>query len=73
MSEGSGEIIVKGGSVNLDYDDAIYVRDPNDPRKHQNSSRKITRVVVVDEEQVTKYDSDENPGGLRWTVTVYTK
>ena len=73
MAEGEGEIIIRGGSVNLDYDDAIYVKDRNDPKVHRNASRKITRIWVVDESGVTKYDSGEHNGGLKWIVTVRTK
>jgi hypothetical protein len=67
-----GIIIIKGGSVDLDYDESIYPKDPNDPKKHKNDNRKVTRILVQDEHDVTKYDSNgENP--LKWKVTVFTR
>ena len=41
-----GVIIIKGGSVDLEYDENVYVKDPLDPRSHKNPNKKITRVVI---------------------------
>lgn len=73
MSDGSGEIIVKGGSVDLQFDGTLYQRSLSDPAKHGNPNRKITSIVIVDEEGTEKFNSGESSSGLRWTVTVHTK
>jgi hypothetical protein len=73
MSDGSGEIIIRGGSVELEFDDNVYKKDSSDPKKHQNATRKITKVVVLDETGAEKFNSSDNQGGLKWSVTVYTK
>jgi hypothetical protein len=73
MSDGTGEIIVKGGSVDLQFDAAIFPRDPNDLAKHGNPNRKITSIVIVDDEDAEVFNSGDNPSGLKWTVTVITK
>jgi hypothetical protein len=73
MSDGSGEIIIKGASVHVEFNGTIYKKDPNDPNKHDNANRKITKIVVVDESGAEKYNSGDNPGGLKWEVTVSTK
>jgi len=73
MGEGGGEIIIKGGSVEVAFADSLYPKDPNDPSKHKNSNRKITRIVVRDENGGTLYDSGTNNGGLKFEVTVSTK
>jgi hypothetical protein len=73
MSDGSGEIIIKGASVHLEFNGAIFLKDPNDPRRHDNPNRKITKIVVADENGVEKFNSGDNPGGMKWTVTVSTK
>jgi len=65
-----GVIIIKGGSVDLDYDEGIYERDPTHPRSHRNSSRKITRVVITGD---ISYDSGDHPAGLRCTITTTCK
>lgn len=72
MSDGGGDIIIKGGSVNVQFDDSLYRKDPNDPKKHDNANRKITRIVIVDENDAEQYNSGDSPNGLKWTITVST-
>lgn len=64
-----GVIIIKGGSVDLDYDESIYEKNPANPRSHKNSTRKITRVVITGD---LSYDSGDRPEGLRCTITTTT-
>jgi hypothetical protein len=73
MSDDPGNIIIKGGSVDLDYDDTIYVKESGNPKIHKNENRNITRILVLDEKKAPVYDSEQHNEGLRWTVTVYTK
>jgi hypothetical protein len=66
-----GDIIIKGGSVDLTFDDNVYKKDdPNKPRKHGNPKGKITQIVVVDENGTEKCNSGVSPSGLKWTITV---
>ena len=65
-----GVIIIKGGSVDLDYDEDIYPRDPANPKSHKNSNRKITRIVIEGDES---FDSGDRPNGLRCTITISSK
>jgi hypothetical protein len=65
-----GDIIIKGGSVDLDYDESVYQKDPADPKSHKNSTRKITRVVIAGD---ISYDSGDHPEGLRCTITTTCK
>ena len=73
MGEGSGEIIIKGGSVHLSFDSGLYQKDPADPGTRKHHGRKITRVRVEDENGSSLYDSGHNDSGLKWKVTVSTK
>jgi hypothetical protein len=72
-----GEIIIKGGSVEVEYDGNTYVQDPTNPRKHQNPNKKITKVVITDltnpARPVVVYDSGDNPGGLKWEIRTTCK
>ena len=70
MSDGGGDIIIKGGSVDLQYDESIYKKDSGDPKSHKNQTRKITRVVITGD---IRYDSDDHPEGLSCTITVSSK
>jgi hypothetical protein len=65
-----GDIIIKGGSVDLEYDESIYEKDPADPKSHKNSTRKITRVVITGD---ISYDSGDHKDGLRCTITTTCK
>jgi hypothetical protein len=65
-----GVIIIKGGSVDLEYDENTYVKDPLDPRSHKNSNKKITRVVISGD---ISFDSGEFKDGLRCTITTTCK
>ena len=69
-SNGSGDIIIKGGSVEVRFDSAGYTKNGN---KHDNPNKKITQIVVVDENGVEKCNSGDSPAGLKWKVTVSTK
>lgn len=72
MGDGGGDIIIKGGSIDVNFDDNLYLKNPADPRRHENASRKITRITVVDETTKTVYDSGDDPSGLSWTVKFFT-
>src|SRR5713226_7930353 len=66
-----GDIIIKGGSVDIDYDDAVYPPDPCRPRKHKGNNQTIVRVTVADEGNNLKYRSEERRVGKecrsRWS------
>jgi hypothetical protein len=69
---GGGEIIIKGGSVELSFDGTLYVKSA-DPKIHKHATRKITRVQVDDEDGNSRFDSGPNNSGLKWTITVSTR
>jgi hypothetical protein len=71
MADG-GDIIIKGGSVEVNFDNNFYRSDPIDPNKHRNDSRKITRILVEDQDGKVQFDSGADPSGLRWIITVST-
>ena len=73
MSDGGGEIIIKGGSVNIQFAESLYKKDPSDPKKHENANRRITGIVIVDENGAEQFNSGDKPNGLKWTITVSTK
>jgi hypothetical protein len=71
MANGS-DIIIKGGSVDIDFDDEKYPKEPGKPRNHKGNDQTITRVTVADENNTVKYDSNTaNADPARWTVYVY--
>jgi hypothetical protein len=69
-----GDIIIKGSSVDIDYDNDFYPAQPG-KRSHKNDKQAITRVTVEDAGGTSKYDSAKNGGAdtSAWTITVYCK
>jgi hypothetical protein len=73
MAENGGDIIIKGGSVELTFNDGIYQKAVStDPSTYRNPDRQITRVVVLDEAGNVRLDSGASTG-LRWSITVSSK
>ena len=71
MANGA-DIIIKGSSVDIDYDDARYPKEPGKPRNHKAGDNTITRVTVEDENNTMQYDSsNEAADPSRWTIHVY--
>ena len=60
-----GDIIIKGGSVDLIYNETYYPRDSKDPQRHTNSRGKITRIIITGD---VTYDSGEFPDGLQCEI-----
>jgi hypothetical protein len=60
-----GDIIIKGGSVDLFYNEDVYGRDSSDPQRHTNADQKITRVVITGD---ISFDSGDYPEGLHCTI-----
>jgi len=72
MGEGGGEIIIKGGSVEVNFDDSLYLKEQLDPNKHKNANRMITRVQVQDASGRSLLDEADDKDGLQWLITVST-
>ena len=60
MADGA-DIIIKGGSVELVYDETVYPQNPTDRERHSNPNKKITRIVITGD---LTYDSGEFPDGV---------
>jgi hypothetical protein len=72
MADG-GDIIIRGGSVDLEYDEAVYPMEFGHPKKHSASGKKIRQITVTDiDSGRILYDSDDHPDGLKYMVSVFT-
>ena len=65
-----GDIIIKGSSVDLNYDESVYPKDSIDHQKHKNQNKKITRVLITGD---ISFDSGEHPSGLVCEITTFCK
>jgi len=67
MSNGTQDIIIKGGSTEVIFNDDIYTPDPLKPHTYINAEKKIVRVVITGD---IEYDSGgEKESGLRCEIT----
>jgi hypothetical protein len=64
-----GDIIIKGGSVDIQYDDSLYVKEGE--WNHINLNKRITRITITDENEKLLYDSGVNSNGLRWEIKAH--
>lgn len=69
MANGA-DIIIKGGSVELEFDDAVYPKEPGSPKKHKNNGKKITRVVITGD---IAFDSGDQPNGISCEIRASCK
>lgn len=70
MADG-GDIIIRGGSCYLIFDDSMYPPEPGSPGSHKNKdNQKVTRVVITGD---ISYDSGDNPSGLGCEIRVACK
>ena len=63
-----GDIIIKGTSIDITFDDAKYPPGGNGSHKGQ---RKMQRIVVTDGQDQVTFDS-QLQDVKKWTVTVST-
>jgi hypothetical protein len=59
MSNGTSDIIIKGGSAEVHFDDDIYEQDPQNPQRYQNAEKKITRVEIIGDLSFDSGDKEE--------------
>ncbi len=70
--DGSSEIIIKGGSCEIHFDDKVIKKDPKDrkKRKHRCDSLTITRIVIKGNQA---FDSQNMPDGFKGKITITCK
>jgi hypothetical protein len=61
MSDGAGEIIIKGGSCEIHFDHDIFQRDEFDVKKRSQATMNIKRITISGDTQFADLDTDEHP------------
>ena len=64
----SSDIIIKGGSVELVFDDTIFHKEVNDPKIRKAREMKITQVIITGGGM--DWSSPEFPQGSDCTIRV---
>jgi hypothetical protein len=62
-----GDIIIKGGSCEIHFDDGVFKKDDSDPRKtkHKHDVLKIRRIVITGDAKFDEAFSDGFTGEIR--------
>lgn len=68
MSNGSTDIIIKGGSAEVHFDDSVYEQDPHDPSRYSNENKKIMRIVITGD---LSFDSGSKTEGWQCEITAH--
>ena len=70
MSDGSGEIIIKGGSCEISFDHDVFGAVEGDPKTHKHHTLNIKRIIISGDEQFPDYDTGEHPDKFNGTVRI---
>ncbi len=69
--DGGGDIVIRGGSCELIYNDGKYPRDPANPNKHKNiENQKVVRVIITGE---ISFDTGDHPDGMTCEIITMVK
>lgn len=72
-SDSSGEIIIKGGSCDIEFADGVFDLERSDGKqkhKHKDVKIKIHRIEITGDEP---FDSGEMPAGFKGKITIRYK
>ncbi len=71
-SDSSGEIIIKGGSCEIEFADGIFDLDRSDRKrqKHKHKELKIHRIVITGNQS---FDSGDINGGFKGEIKIKYK
>lgn len=70
MSDGSGEIIIKGGSCEIYFDHDTFHRDENDPRKRKHPTLNIKQIIISGDSAFQNHDTGEHPNKFEGTIRI---
>ena len=71
MADTGGDIIIKGGSCEIHFEDGLYTKDGDDPKRriHKHVSYKIRRIEISGDD-VFKGDF---PDGFEGEINIWCK
>jgi hypothetical protein len=69
MSDGSGEIIIKGSSCQIYFDHDVFQRDETDVKK-RSTTLNIKQIIISGDQQFADYNSGEHPTKFTGTIKV---
>lgn len=68
MSSSSADINIKSGSVALEYDDTVYVKNSIDPHVHSSHDKKVIQIIISG--PALDYDTGVHAEGLPCSIRI---
>ena len=72
MSDGGGEIIIKGGSCEIYFDHDVFRPDENDPKKRR-ASLNIKQITISGDNQFADHDTGEHADKFAGTIRIFCR
>jgi len=69
MSDGSGEIIIKGGSCELYFDHNIFEPVDGDPKRHKGTLN-IKQITISGDQEFEDHDTGEHSDKFTGTIKI---
>lgn len=73
MSDGSGEIVIRGGSCEIYFDHDVFQQDGTDYKRHKNNTLNIKQITISGDSQFADHDTGEHPDKFRGTIRIICK
>ncbi len=70
MSDGSGEIIIKGGSCEISFDHHVFQAVEGDPKTHKHFTLNIKQITISGDDLFADHDTGEHPDKFKGTVRI---
>ena len=73
MSDGSGEIIIKGGSCEIYFNPEEFPEYGKDPKRHKTESLSIKQIIISGDSEFKDFDTGEHPSRFLGTIKIICK
>ena len=70
MSDGSGEIIIKGGSCEIYFNHEVFPQVGGDPKRHRTDSLKIRQIIISGDTEFKDLDTGVHRDKFLGTIKI---
>lgn len=70
MSDGSGEIIIKGGSCEIFFNHDVFPPLEGDPKRHRTEALNIKQIIISGDNEFKDLDTGVHPDRFLGTIKI---
>jgi hypothetical protein len=70
MADTSGEIVIKGGSCEINFDHSVFPLVEGEARIRKHETLEIKQIIISDDSLFDDYDSGEHEVGFKGTIRI---